>query len=145
MLWSHCKFFGSSAFQKNLQRLDQPTLVFFFCIFEKNYNDWIKSFSKSKWTGLRQRRKNNLLWGCTADKQPKILSEKLRIHQYFDHIVRKRDVTLHFSWPDNPFALRLIYFHETCWWCGNMISCFYRVFKVMLQYLKLMQFGMLSG
>ena len=24
----------------------------FFCIFEKNYNDWIKSFSKSKWTGL---------------------------------------------------------------------------------------------
>ena len=32
---------GSSAFQKNLQRLDQPTLVF-FCIFEKNYTDWIK-------------------------------------------------------------------------------------------------------
>ena len=25
----------------------------FFCIFEKNYNDWIKSFSKSKWTGLK--------------------------------------------------------------------------------------------
>ena len=87
---------GSSAFQKNLQRLDQPTLmgsknhlhpivVFFFEInffsfpkksvgwsnrckffwnaldpifvifltfFEKNYNDWIKSFYKSKWTGL---------------------------------------------------------------------------------------------
>ena len=42
---------GSSAFQKKLQQLDQPTLVF-FCIFEKNYNDWIKSFSKSKWTGL---------------------------------------------------------------------------------------------
>ena len=35
-----------------IQLLDQPTLVNFFCIFEKNYNDWIKSFSKSKWTGL---------------------------------------------------------------------------------------------
>ena len=45
-------FVGSSTFQKNLQRLDQPTLVF-FCIFEKKYNDWIESFSKSKWTGLK--------------------------------------------------------------------------------------------
>ena len=43
---------GSSAFQKNLQRLDQPTLVFFFAFLKKIYNDWIKSFSKSKWTGL---------------------------------------------------------------------------------------------
>ena len=44
----------SSTFQKNLQRLDLPTLVTcnFFCILEKKYNDWIKSFSKSKWTGL---------------------------------------------------------------------------------------------
>ena len=32
---------GSSAFQKILQWLDQPTLVFFW-IFEKNYSDWIK-------------------------------------------------------------------------------------------------------
>ena len=27
---------------------------FFFCNFEKKYNDWIKSFSKSKWTGLKE-------------------------------------------------------------------------------------------
>jgi len=32
--------------------INQPRLVIFFCIFEKKYNDWIKSFSKSKWTGL---------------------------------------------------------------------------------------------
>jgi len=41
------------SFQKNLQQLDQPTLVFFLCIFEKKYNHWIKSFSKSKWTVLK--------------------------------------------------------------------------------------------
>ena len=42
-------------FKKFLQWLDQPTLVFFFCIFEKNYNDKIKcklSKSQIKWTGL---------------------------------------------------------------------------------------------
>ena len=27
---------GSSAFQKNLQRLDQPTLIFFFAFLKKN-------------------------------------------------------------------------------------------------------------
>ena len=39
---------GSSAFQKNLQRLDQPTLVIFLTFLEKNYDNWIKY----KWTGL---------------------------------------------------------------------------------------------
>ena len=46
---------GSSAFQKKLQRLDQPTLVNFLTFFEKNYNDWIKgklSKSRLRWTGL---------------------------------------------------------------------------------------------
>ena len=49
---------GSSGFQKNLQRLDRPTLVMSkklqvladpcncFDIFEKKYNDWIKCISK---------------------------------------------------------------------------------------------------
>jgi hypothetical protein len=46
------KSVGSSTFQKNLQRLDQPTLIIFFAFLKKKYNDWIKSFSKSKWTGL---------------------------------------------------------------------------------------------
>ena len=32
---------------------EQTTTCDFFRIFEKNYNDWIKSFPKSKWTGLR--------------------------------------------------------------------------------------------
>ena len=55
------------SFPKNMGSKHQsnPTLVFFskwiffhfqrmfFCIFEKNDNDWIKSFSKSKWTGLK--------------------------------------------------------------------------------------------
>ena len=44
---------GSSAFQKNLQRLDQTDT--FLTFFEKNYNDWIKcklSKSKFRWTGL---------------------------------------------------------------------------------------------
>ena len=31
----------SSAFQKNLQQLDQPTLSIFLTFFEKNYNNWI--------------------------------------------------------------------------------------------------------
>ena len=68
MLWCHTCIFlemkifsfpqkitsvGSSAFQKKLQRLDQPTLVNFFVFFKKNYNDCINSFSKSKWTGLK--------------------------------------------------------------------------------------------
>ena len=39
---------GSSAFQKN----GSANTCNFFCIFEKNYNDWIKSFYKSNWTGL---------------------------------------------------------------------------------------------
>ena len=51
---------GSSTFQKNL-RLDQPTLVIFLA-FEKNYNNWIKSFSKSKRTGLLS---SDILQLCT--------------------------------------------------------------------------------
>ena len=42
--WSNrCKFFWNAL---------DPTLVIFLTFFEKNYNDWIKSFYKSKWTGL---------------------------------------------------------------------------------------------
>ena len=46
---------ASSPFKKKLQRLDQTTTCNFFCIFEKNYNYWIKcKLSKSKFirTGL---------------------------------------------------------------------------------------------
>jgi hypothetical protein len=46
---------GSSKFKKNLQRLNQPTLVIFLTFFEKNYKDWIKCKifkSRFKWTGL---------------------------------------------------------------------------------------------
>ena len=46
---------GSSAFQINLQWLDQPTLLIFLTFFEKIYKDWIKcklSKSQIKWTGL---------------------------------------------------------------------------------------------
>ena len=40
----------SSTFQKNLQRLDQPTLVIFFAFLKKITTT---RFSKSKWTGLQ--------------------------------------------------------------------------------------------
>ena len=42
--WSSCcNFFWNSL---------DPTLVIFLTFFEKKYNDWIKTFYKSKWTGL---------------------------------------------------------------------------------------------
>jgi hypothetical protein len=47
---------GSSSYWKNLQRLDQPTLVIVLTLFEINYNDWIMCKhpkSKFKWTGLK--------------------------------------------------------------------------------------------
>ena len=44
--WSNrCNFFWNAL---------DPTLVIFLTFFEKNYNDWIKSFYKSKWTGLKK-------------------------------------------------------------------------------------------
>ena len=73
---SRCKFFWNAldptlvifleiqkknSFKKNTsvgsEHQLNPTLVFFLNEFflnfkNKNYNDWIKSFSKSKWTGL---------------------------------------------------------------------------------------------
>ena len=44
---SRCKFFWNAL---------DPTLVIFLPFFEKNYNDWIKTFYKSKWTGLESKK-----------------------------------------------------------------------------------------
>ena len=40
-----CNFFG------NEKKIDLKNVIF-LTFFEKKYNDWIKSFYKSKWTGL---------------------------------------------------------------------------------------------
>ena len=44
---------GSLGSSQILLRTGSDHHLHFFCIFEKDYNDNIKSFSKSKWTGLK--------------------------------------------------------------------------------------------
>ena len=39
------------TFQKKITTTGSAN-IFFFAYLKKKYNDWIKSFSKSKWTGL---------------------------------------------------------------------------------------------
>ena len=102
---------GSRAFQKKLQRLDQPTLVIFLTFFEKNYNNWIKgklSKSKLRWTGLKYiyipkcqnffvLKNRNQKNRCTSQVKKKLLKSILPSSQITSNILMHSKCLIHSS------------------------------------------------